>query len=270
MNKVKKRILILKGENKLDSLLLTVEAQRQANKTMPSILSRVKFMFSDGSDSINVTDYQLVVLLSNPNEEIWDIILNAEEKGIPTINNSNLIYKYNDCLQTQLDLASWGFNIPKLGVKGIKKQRFHEKRKNGENKSFHLSEDDFSKELSYYHEEYIEGELFKVKILGMTESFIIKMQKNGSNTYQRFDESTKYRWLGDLGLKLASNVGAEIISADFIVEKETGLPYCIDVNLGHAFTGVKNGTIHLLSYLAGKTLNKSEFIHDRVSVQSKA
>ncbi|MFX0152049.1 MAG: hypothetical protein ACFFAJ_14770 [Candidatus Hodarchaeota archaeon] len=219
---------------------------------LPENLSSVAFEFSEGEDLKNLSKYSLVSLLSNPNEEIWNIIINAEKLNIPVINNSYLIQKYNDCFQTQLDLQSWGFNIPKLGEKGLRKLRYHDGRKNG--KSFFLpnpqSQENYLSSENYYYEQFIKGKLFKIKVLGLNTPFVVQVEKNGRNGQQRTDQSIEYNWLGDIGLKIARKVKAELTSIDIILEETTGLPYIIDINLGNAFTGVHNGVIHLLSYLA--------------------
>ncbi|MFX0210762.1 MAG: hypothetical protein ACFFDT_32585 [Candidatus Hodarchaeota archaeon] len=219
---------------------------------LPEILSSVVFEFSDGEKIKNLSKYSLVSLLSNPNEEIWNIIISAEKLNIPVINNSYLIQKYNDCLQTQLDLQSWGFTIPKLGERGLRKLRFHYGRKNG--KSFFLpypqSQKKYLSSENHYYEQFIEGKLFKIKVLGLNTPYVVHVENNGRNGQQRRDQSHEYNWLGDIGLKIAQKVNAELLSVDIILEKATGIPYCIDINLGNALTGVHNGVIHLLSYLS--------------------
>jgi hypothetical protein len=261
-----KSILVLKGENKLNPFLDTLKYQKQSMLSLPAILSDKKFVFSDGEDEINVQDYHLVVLLSNPNDRIWKIILKAEKLRIPTINSSNLILKYNDCLQTQLDLESWGIRIPKLGKTGIRKERCHEKRKNGKTSIFPQTSINPLESEKYYYEQYIEGELFKVKILGMKKAFVIHIKNNGSNGPQRIDKTSEYSWLGKMGLEISQKVGAEILSVDFIIERSTNIPYCIDINLGHAFSGVPNSAIRLLSYFAKRVDDQPDIFIKQVSV----
>jgi hypothetical protein len=247
---LKKNILLLKGENKLDGFLSTLKQQQQSLSSLPDILSRVSFVFSDGDNEINVFDYQLVVLLTNPDMRLWEIMLEAEKNGIPTLNNSNLVLKYNDCLQTQLDLQNWGFLVPRIGKNGIKKERFHEMRKNGRQAFLRNYTDRSNCSEESYSEQYIEGELFKIKVLGMRTPYVVHIEHNGLHGFQRTDKTQEYYWLAELGLKIAQKVGAELLSIDIILETATSLPFCIDINLGNALTGVKNGTIELLTYLA--------------------
>jgi hypothetical protein len=256
VNSLIKQILILKGENKLEALLETIKQQKQTMITPIDSFSKVKFTFSDGTDPLNIPDYSLIALLSNPNDEIWDIIQRAEKLRIPVMNSPRLIAQYNDCLQTQLNLEQWGFNIPKLGKLGLKKKRYHENRKNGI-KSFRSDARSLNSNSSfknYYHEQFIQGKLFKIKVLGKRKFFVVHVEQNGKNSPQREDQTQKNQLLGNLALKIARKVQADFLSIDFIVEKNTNIPYCIDVNLGNAFTGVENGTIQLLDYLAKKTI----------------
>ncbi|MHA1945925.1 MAG: hypothetical protein ACXAC6_10005 [Candidatus Hodarchaeales archaeon] len=247
---MKKTILLLKGENKLGGFLSTLKQQQQSLRSLPNILSNVNFVFSDGDEDINVFDYQLIVLLTNPDERLWEILLVAERNGIPTLNNSNLILKYNDCLQTQLDLQNWGFITPKIGKNGIKKVRFHEMRKNGKTAFLHQYANLSVRSEESYTEQFIEGDLFKIKVLGKKIPYVLHIEQNGVNGFQRTDKTQAYSWLAELGLEIAKKVGADLVSIDIILERTKGLPFCIDINLGNALTGVNNSAIELLTYLA--------------------
>lgn len=249
---MEKRILVLKGENKLDVFLNVLDIQKRSMKHLPDYLKNGHFTFSDGKEINDVSGYSCVTLLSNPDSKIWKILEEAEKLNIPTINSRELIEKFNDCLQTQLDLQNWGFTIPKLGDHGRKKLRHHNRRKYGY-MTFKTGSNDFNEE-EYYYEEQINGDLFKVKVLGKQEPFVISIGNNG-NSNQRIDRTSEYPLLGELGLDIAEKIDAEILSIDFILEKSTNTPYCIDVNLGNAFSGVYNNVVHILTYLANNYLN---------------
>ena len=96
-------------------------------------------------------------------------------------------------------------------------------------------------------------------MLGTQIPYVVHMERNGTNSYHRVDKTDEYFWLADLGLKIAKKVKAPLFSTDIIVEKFTGLPFCIDINLGNALTGVDNGAIKLLTYLAHNFIKKTNF-----------
>jgi hypothetical protein len=249
---LKNSILVLKGENKLNSFLSTLKQQKRQIQSLPDVFSRINFIFSDGEEEINIFDYKLIILLSHPNHYSWEILQAAEKNGIITVNNSQLILKYNDCLQTQLDMQKWGFNIPKLGKRGIVKARFHEMRKNGRSSFLHHLSPFSNSSEDTYSEEFIDGELFKIKILDMQIPFVVHVENNGTNSFRRTDRTDEYPWLIEYGLKIAQKIRAPLLSIDIIVEKTTGQPFCMDINLGNALTGVNNGAIKLLTHFAHK------------------
>ncbi len=258
---LKKSILLLKGENKLNEFLMRLEQQKKELSSLPPVFSEVNFVFSDGAEEINVLDFDMAVLLTNPDERLWRIVLEAEKQGVPTLNQSKLILKYNDCLKTQLDLHRWGFPIPQLGKTGIKKRRFHESRKNGKNSFSQWNSNLDQDPESWYTEELIDGDLYKIKVLGRQTPFVVQIKKNGTGSEQRIDRTRDLFWLSEIGLEIALKVGADLLSIDIVLESSSGIPFCIDINLGNALTGVTNGAIELLTYLARRVTEKEQHPH---------
>jgi hypothetical protein len=89
--------------------------------------------------------------------------------------------------------------------------------------------------------------------------FVVHIDKSGTELDNRIDRTNDFPGLAEIGLNVASKVGAELLSIDIIVESKTGKPFCIDVNLGNALTGVNNGIIMLLTYLAKKVTEKTDY-----------
>jgi len=259
MEGLKKSILLLKGENKLNDFLMMLETQKKEVSSLPPAFSNVNFVFSDGGEEMSVLEFDLVVLLTNPDQRLWNIMLEAEKQGIPTLNQSNLILKYNDCLETQLDLHKWGFPIPRLGKAGIKKRRFHESRKNGKKSFLHWNSNIDQDTESWYFEEMIDGDLFKIKVLGRQTPYVVQIKKNEAGTETRIDRTKDFTWLAEIGLEIALKVGSDLLSIDIIIESSSGIPFCIDINLGNALTGVNNGAIELLTYLSKRVTEGGEY-----------
>ncbi len=85
--------------------------------------------------------------------------------------------------------------------------------------------------------------------------FVIHVEKNGSNGFRRTDRTNEYPWGVEYGLKIAQKGGSRLLSIDIIVEKTTGQPFCMDINLGNALTGVNNGAIQLLTHFVKKIVS---------------
>lgn len=107
----------------------------------------------------------------------------------------------------------------------------------------------------------IDGDLYKIKVLGRQTPFVVQIKKNGAESEQRIDRTKDLLWLAEVGLEIALKVGADLLSIDIIVESSSGVPFCIDINLGNALTGVTNGAIELLTYLARRVTEKEQYSH---------